>query len=81
MSRSLVYADPELKDRITELRARRGAAGPAAPPMPARSIVSERGLRNDLALTQADNRSLRNELGKLRRRLGMAVAAEFEASP
>jgi chromosome segregation ATPase len=80
VSRSLVYADPELKARITEYRARRGAAGPAAPPMPARSIVSERSLRNDLALAQADNRALRNDLDKLRRRLGIAVAAELDAT-
>lgn len=52
MSRSLVYADPELKARITELRARRGGAGSASPPMPARSVVSERSLRNDLALAR-----------------------------
>jgi F0F1-type ATP synthase membrane subunit b/b' len=80
VSRSLVYADAALKARITELRARRGGAGPTAPPMPARSIVSERSLRNDLALAQADNRTLRSELGKLRRRLGMAVAAELDAT-
>jgi type IV secretory pathway VirB4 component len=80
VSRSLVYADPELKARITELRARRGGAGSASPPMPGRSVVSERSLRNDLALAQADNRYLRNELDKLRRRLGMAVAAELDAT-
>jgi hypothetical protein len=80
VSRSLVYADPELKARIIELRARRGGAGPVAPPLPARSIVSERSLRNDLALAQADNRALRNDLGKLRRRLGTAVAAELDAT-
>lgn len=80
VSRSLVYADPELNARITELRARRGGAGPASPPMPVRSIVSERSLRNDPALAQADNRYLRAELDKLRRRLGMAVAAELDAT-
>lgn len=80
VSRSLVYADAELKTRITELRARQGATGPATPPMPARSLVSERSLRNDLALAQADNRYLRTELDKLRRRLGTAVAAELDAT-
>jgi regulator of replication initiation timing len=80
VSRSLVYADPALKARIIELRARRGGAGPAAPPLPARSIVSERSLRNDLALAQADNRALRSELSKLRHRLGTAVGAELDAT-
>jgi hypothetical protein len=80
VSRSLVYADAELKTRITELRARQGGAGPAAPAMPARSIVSERSLRNDLAMAQADNRTLRTELDKLRRRLGVAVATELDAT-
>ncbi len=80
VSRSLVYADVELKAQITELRARQQAAGAGAPPMPVRSIVSERSLRNDLALTLADNRRLRDDLAKLRRRLSLAVAAELDAT-
>jgi len=80
VSRSLVYADPELKGQIAELRSRQLAGGAGAPPMPVRSIVSERSLRNDLALTLADNRHLRDDIGKLRRRLGLAVAAELDAT-
>jgi len=80
VSRSLVYADRELSAQITELRDRQAGIGTAAPPMPARSIVTERSLRNDLALSQADNRQLRTEAEKLRRRLGMAVAAELDAT-
>jgi hypothetical protein len=74
VSRSLVYADPALKARIIELRARRGGAGHAAPPLPARSIVSERSLRNDLALAQAGNRALRNDLDV--RELGRVVRTQ-----
>ncbi len=42
--------------------------------------MSERSLRNDLALTLADNRRLRDDLAKLRRRLSLAVAAELDAT-
>jgi chromosome segregation ATPase len=80
VSRSLVYADPELKAQIADLRARQQAAGAGAPPMPVRSVVSERSLRNDLALTLADNRRLRDDVAKLRRRLGHTVAAELDAA-
>lgn len=80
VSRSLVYADRELAAQIVELRGRRAGAGPATPPMPLRSIVTERSLRNDLALSQADNRQLRAEVTKLHRRLGLAVAAELDAT-
>lgn len=80
VSRSLVYADRELSAQIIELRTRQAGAGTAAPPMPARSIVTERSLRNDLALSQADNRQLRTDATKLRQRLGLAVAAELDAT-
>ncbi len=80
VSRSLVYADRDLAAQIVELRGRRAGAGPATPPMPLRSIVTERSLRNDLALSQADNRQLRAEVTKLHRRLGLAVAAELDAT-
>jgi len=75
VSRSLLYTDTDLKNRITENRGSSGTDDPSA-----RSTVSEQSLRNDLALAEHDNRQLRVEIEKLRRRLSTTIAAELDAT-
>jgi Family of unknown function (DUF6262) len=85
VSVSLLYADVTLSSRIAGARDRQRQAGTdRAWRLPARSLVSQQGLRTDLANAKERARRLAEEVGVLRERLsrhlgGAADIARGEA--
>ena len=73
VSRSFLYADPELKTEVTEQRQRQ-TAGPRARPVA--SMVSEASLRTDLALSRHEVAELRQQLAVLHGRLARTLDVE-----
>lgn len=71
VSVSLLYADSELSSRIASARDRQRQAGTdRAWRLPARSLVTEQGLRTELANAKERARRLAEEVTVLRERLG-----------
>ncbi|WP_421840490.1 DUF6262 family protein [Mycobacterium sp.] len=80
VSRGLIYNDPGLKQAVVEARTRQEAITPAAPCLQPRSVVSHRDLINALALAKHDLVDLRRENTALRKRLGLTIGSELDAS-
>jgi Family of unknown function (DUF6262) len=78
VSRSWLYAQADIREQITRLRA---AAAPApVPPIPARQRASEASLLARLAQATSRNRILADENARLRRQLAHALG-DRRASP
>lgn len=76
VSVSLLYADAGLAARIATARDRQRQAGTdRAWRLPARSLVTEQGLRTDLANAKERSRRLAEEVTLLRERLGRHLGA------
>jgi Family of unknown function (DUF6262) len=68
ISRSWLYAQPDLRGRIQELRS---TAAPSGPALPARQRASDPSLRARLAVALERNRQLAEENTRLRRQLAV----------
>lgn len=81
VSVSLLYADSELAARLSEARSRQRDAGlERARRLPTRSLVSEQGLRADLANANDRVRRLSEELAVLREQLARQLGALSDAA-
>jgi uncharacterized coiled-coil protein SlyX len=81
VSVSLLYADAEPADRLTEARSRQRQAGRERVwRLPPRSLVTEQSLRADLANTKDQVRRLTEELTVLRGRLAHELGADADAA-
>lgn len=81
VSVSLLYADTELANRLSEARHLQRAAGDdRAWRLPTRSLVTEQSLRADLANAKDQVRRLSEEVALLRDRLARGFGAETDRS-
>jgi hypothetical protein len=71
VSRSWLYAQPDLRIEIGRLRAQQGRV-PSSPPIPARQRASEASLRRRLEAVNAEIRRLQEENQRLREQLAWA---------
>lgn len=79
VSVSMLYADRHLTAQIAEIRDRQRQAGrDQAWRLPARSLVSEQGLRTELANTKEQARRLAQEVKVLRDRLERQLGSETD---
>jgi hypothetical protein len=79
VSVSLLYADKELAARVAEARDRQRQAGSErAWRLPARSLVTERSLRTELANAKEQVRQLHEEAALLRQRLARSLGTEAD---
>jgi hypothetical protein len=87
ISRSWLYAQPDLRIEIGRLRAQqqRQRQAPNAPPVPPRQHASDASLRRRLEVTNAEIRRLREENQQLREQLAWALgerrAAHVQRTP
>jgi hypothetical protein len=80
VSRSWLYAQPDLRLEIGRLRAQQGQGrAPGSPPIPARQRASDASLRRRLEAVNAESRRLRQENQRLREQLAWAGTGRFEA--
>ncbi|HZD00820.1 MAG TPA: DUF6262 family protein [Actinomycetes bacterium] len=83
VSRSWLYAQPDLRLKVARLRARqreRQGAAPATPPVPARQRASDASLRRRLEAVNAEIRRLREENRQLREQLAWALGERRAAA-
>ena len=81
VSVSLLYADPELSARITATRDRQRQAGRQRTwQLPARSLITEQGLRAEFANTKEQTRRLTEEVTALRDRLARQLGADADTA-
>jgi hypothetical protein len=83
VSRSWLYAQPDLRVEIGRLRAQQQegqARAASSPPVPARQRASEASLRRRLEAVNADIRRLRQENRQLREQLAWALGERRAAS-
>lgn len=79
VSVSLLYTDPDLAARIATGRDRQRQAGAQrAWQLPARSLVTEQGLRTELANTKEQARQLAEDAAILRQRLAHQLGADAD---
>jgi hypothetical protein len=80
VSRSWLYAQPDLRGEIHRLRALTTPA-PSSPPVPARQRASDASLRRRLQAANAEARRLREENRQLREQLARALGTRRQPRP
>ncbi len=79
VSRSWLYAQPDLRAELERLRAL-SARAPSSPPVPTRQRATDASLRRRLQAANADLRRLRDENRQLREQLARALGERRAAA-